>query len=104
MVREKKGGRGGQGEDAWYIKYANVHTQLRIIINFHKFKHHNFFIYTGFRSPSKASSLTNPSPKHMGFMRLWMQAYKPPAHFVWATIGFIEKLSVDKGQIVYATV
>ena len=32
MVREKRGGRGGQGEDAWSIKYDNVHIKLRIII------------------------------------------------------------------------
>ena len=32
MVREKRGGRGGQGEDAWSIKFDNVHIQLRIII------------------------------------------------------------------------
>ena len=40
MVREKRGGRGGQGEDAWSIKYDNVHIQLRIIINSNAFKHH----------------------------------------------------------------
>ena len=49
MVRKKKGGREGQGEDAWSIKYDNVHIQLRK--NHHKAssksKHHTFFIYTG---------------------------------------------------------
>ena len=29
-----------------------------------------------------------------------MQAYKSSARFMWATIGFTEKLSVDKGHIV----
>ena len=32
MVKEKRGRRGGQGEDAWSIKFDNVHIQLRIII------------------------------------------------------------------------
>ena len=32
MVKEKRGRRGGQGEDAWSIKFDNVHMQLRIII------------------------------------------------------------------------
>ena len=32
MVKEKSGRRGGQGEDAWSIKFDNVHIQLRIII------------------------------------------------------------------------
>ena len=33
MVREKRGGRGGQGEDvAMVYKVDNVHVQLRIII------------------------------------------------------------------------
>ena len=31
----------------------------------------------------------------MDFMRLCMQAYKSPTHFVLVTIGFTEKLSVD---------
>ena len=32
MVKEKGGRRGGQGEDAWSVKFDNVHVQLRIII------------------------------------------------------------------------
>ena len=39
----------------------------------------------------------------MGLMRLCTHAYKSPTHFVWAMIGFTEKLSVDyhhKGHIV----
>ena len=24
MVREKRGGRGGRGEDAWFIKYESI--------------------------------------------------------------------------------
>ena len=32
MVKEKRGRRGGQGEDAWSIKFDNVHMHLRIII------------------------------------------------------------------------
>ena len=32
MVREKRGGRGGQAEDAWSMKYDNVHIKLRIFI------------------------------------------------------------------------
>ena len=40
MVRKKRGGRGGRGEDAWSINYDNVHIQLRIIINSNAFKHH----------------------------------------------------------------
>ena len=42
MVREKRGGRGGQGEDAWSMKYDNIHIKASS-----KSKHHTFFIYTG---------------------------------------------------------
>ena len=44
MAREKRGGRGGQGEDACFIKYdngtKNHHKASR------KFKHHTFFIFS----------------------------------------------------------
>ena len=49
--------------------------------------------FLGFRSPNKASY--NLSAKHMEFMRLCTQAYKSPVHFMWTTIGFTEKLSID---------
>ena len=32
MEKEKRGRRGGQREDAWCVKFDNVHMQLRIII------------------------------------------------------------------------
>ena len=34
IVREKRGVRGDQGEDAWSIKHDNVRIKLRIIIRF----------------------------------------------------------------------
>ena len=81
MVKEKRGGRGGQGEDAWSIKYDNhICTQLRIIklpvnpsiILFKK-------SIWGVRSPSKASSLIKLKSKAHG---ICMQAYESPNHFV----------------------
>ena len=65
MVREKRGGRGGQGEDAWSIKFDNVHLQLRIIIKLPV--NPNITFIRGFRSPSKASSLIKPKSKAHGF-------------------------------------
>ena len=62
MVRKKRGGRGGRGEDAWSIKYDNVHIQLRMIINSNASKH-TFLYLRGFTSPSKASSLIKPKSK-----------------------------------------
>ena len=52
----------------------------------------------GVETRTKPKAPQNPSPKHIGFMR-----YKSPANYMWATIGFTEKLSVDchhKGHIV----
>ena len=70
MVREKRGGRGGQGLDAWSIKFDNVHIQLKIIIKLLVNPNITFFLsIQGFRSPSKASSHIKPSAKHVGFMR-----------------------------------
>ena len=60
---------GGQGEDVWSIKFDNVHIQLRIII---KLPVNILLSIRRFRSPSKASSLINRSPKHMGFMRIYI--------------------------------
>jgi len=60
MVREK---RGGQGEDAWSIKYDNVHIQLRIIIKFPVNPIIIFLSTWEFRSLSKASSPYNLKPK-----------------------------------------
>jgi len=60
MVKEKRGGRGGQGEDAWSIKYDNVHIQLRIII---KLPITLSLSIREFRSSCKASSLNKPKSK-----------------------------------------
>ena len=47
MVKEKRGRRGGQGEDTC-IKFDNVHIQLRIIIKLPVNPNITlFFIYTG---------------------------------------------------------
>ena len=59
MVREKRGGRGGQGEDAWSIKYDNVHIKLRIIIKLP--------VNPNITLSSKASSLIKPKSKAHGF-------------------------------------
>ena len=44
MVREKRGRSGGQGEDAWSIKYDNVDIHHKASS---KSKHHTFFTYMG---------------------------------------------------------
>ena len=69
MVKEKRGRRGGQGEDAWSIKFDNVHIQLRIIIKLPVNPNITLFFLSirEFRCPSKVSCLIKP--KHMGFMR-----------------------------------
>ena len=80
-------GRGGQGEDAWSIniKFDNVHIKLRIIIKLPV--NPNFlYLYGGFEVRAKPQASYNLSSKHMGLIRVCMQAYKLPAHFVWATI------------------
>ena len=41
---DKRGRRGGQGEDAWSIKFDNVHTQLRI---YHKASSKAKHLYVG---------------------------------------------------------
>ena len=61
--------RGGQGEDAWSIKFDNVHIQIK---DHHKAsiksKHHIFKkSIRGLSSPSKASSLIKPKSKAHGF-------------------------------------
>ena len=47
------------------------------------------------------SEIVNP---YLPLLVLWgVRNYKSPAHFMWTTIGFTEKLSVDchhKGHIV----
>ena len=52
MVKDKRGRRGGQGEDAWSIKFDNVHIQLRIIIKLPVKPN----IYCGFVSPCVGGS------------------------------------------------
>ena len=102
--------RNGKREGRWegrprgrcmVYKVDNVHIQLRIIIKFPENPSITLFFLSiwGFRSPSKVSSLIKPKSKAHGFQL----GFKSPAHFVWATIGFTEKLSVDchhKGHIV----
>ena len=64
MVKEKRGRRGGQGEDAWCIKFDNVHIQLRIIIKLPVNPNITLFLSIhGFRCLSKASSLIKPNSK-----------------------------------------
>ena len=55
MVREKRGGRGGQGEDAWSIKFDNVHIQLRIIIKLPVIQtsHYIFYLYVGLEARAR---------------------------------------------------
>ena len=68
MVKEKKGGRGDQGEDAWSVKFDNVHIQLRIIIKLPVNPNITLFLsICGFRSPSKALSLIKTKSKANGF-------------------------------------
>ena len=69
LVKEKSGRRGSQGEDAWSIKFDNVHIQLRIIIKLPVNPNITLYILSirGFRSPSKASSLIKPKSKAHGF-------------------------------------
>ena len=69
MVREKRGGRGGQAEDAWSIKYDNVHIKLRIIIKLpcSKSKHHTFFIYSGVLKFEQSLKPQKPKSKAHGF-------------------------------------
>ena len=55
----------------------------------------HFFIIYG--------SLEARKPQVQSTCVLWGFAYKSPAHIMWTTIGFTEKLSVDfyhKGHIV----
>ena len=67
MVKEERGGRGGQGEDAWStcIKFDNVLIQLRIIIKLPVNPNITLYILSiqGVGSPSKASSLIKPKSK-----------------------------------------
>ena len=68
MVKEKRGRRGGQGEDAWSIKFDNVHIQLRIIIKLLVNSNITLYILSVHGlSPSKASSLIKPKSKAHGF-------------------------------------
>ena len=53
MVREKRGGKGRQGEDAWSVKYESIELCCSQRTN----NHHSEIVNlsTGFRGPSKAS-------------------------------------------------
>ena len=53
MAKEKRGRRGGQGEDAWSIKFDNVHIQLRIIIKLPVKSHYIFYLYVGLEARAK---------------------------------------------------
>ena len=99
MVKEKRGRRGGQGEDAWSIKFDNVHIQLRIIIKLLVNSNITLYILSVHGlSPSKASSLIKPKSKAHGFY----EVLNPLLTFLWG-IGFTKNLSIDchhKGHIV----
>ena len=98
--------RNGKREERWegrpsrrcmvYIKYDNVHNHKASS----KSEHHTFFIYSGVL---KFKQSLKPQSKAHGFNKALHVAYESLTHFAWATIGFIEKLSVDchyKGHIV----
>ena len=53
MAREKRGRRGGQGENALSIKYDNVHIQLRIIVKLPVNPNVTLFLYGGFEVQAK---------------------------------------------------
>ena len=79
-----------EGEDVWSIKFDNVHIQLRIIIklpvnpNITLF----FYLYGGLEAQAK--------PHKSVVQSTWvLWGFISPAHFVWATIGFTKKFSVD---------
>ena len=68
MVKKKRGRRRGQGEDAWSVKYDNVHIQLRIIIKLPVNPNITLSLsIRGFVSSSKAASLIKPKSKAHGF-------------------------------------
>ena len=48
------------------------------------------YLYGGFEVRAKSQASYNLSSKHMGLIRVCMQAYKLPAHFVWATLGSLK--------------
>ena len=81
MVREERWG--GRGEDAQSMKYDNnielfVHIKLRIITN---------------SKLMLPSGIVNPNITLLYL--LGFRAYKSPTHFMWTTIRFTGKLSVD---------
>ena len=79
-------------------KVDNVHIQLKIIIKLPENPSITlfFYLYGGLEARAK--------PHKAQVQSTWFSlGFKSPAHFVWATIGFTEKLSVDchhKGHIV----
>ena len=98
MVREKRGGEGRPRGRCMVYKVDNVHIQLRIIIKLPENPSITlfFYLYGGLEARAK--------PHKAQVQSTWVFIrFKSPAHFVWATIGFTEKLSVDchhKGHIV----
>ena len=67
-------------------KYENILVKLRIIIKLPVNPNIKLSLSGGFEVRAKPQASYNLSSKHMGLIRVCMQAYKLPAHFVWATI------------------
>ena len=67
-------------------KYDNILIKLRIIIKLPVNPNIKLYLYGGFEVRAKPQASYNLSSKHMGLITVCKQAYKLPAHFVWATI------------------
>ena len=68
-------------------KYDNILIILRIIIKLPVNPNIKLSLpIRGFEVRAKPQASYNLSTKHMGLIRVCMQAYKLPTHFVWATI------------------
>ena len=68
-------------------KYDNILIKLRIIIKLPVNPNIKFLYHCGgFEVRAKPQASYNLSSKHMGLIRVCMQANKLPTHFVWATI------------------